>query len=331
MTSEPPRFRPKMYPAPEFPPRQPRLFARVPPAAFPPVMGLFGLGLALRRGAEALQLPAALPDALLGAVSLLWIFCLLAYGIKLARRPGVLVEDLRILPGRAGLNALVLSGLLFAATLVPLAPGAAKAVLFTFLALHAALALGMIRVLLTSPPEGRTVTPVWHLSFVGFIIGALSAVPLGLHDLATWILFGTMPVAAAIYAISLVQLIRRIPPAPLRPLLAIHLAPASLFATVAASLGMGQLALACAVLAGVILTALIFAGQWLTTAGFSALWGAFTFPLAAFVSALFALGLDVTATFALIPAVGLIPFVAFKVMQAWSKGALAAKTNAAEA
>lgn len=331
MTSEPPRFRPKMYPAPEFPPRRPRLFARVPPAAFPSVMGLLGLGLVLRRAAVELQFAPDLPDMFLGAVCLLWLFCLLAYGAKLARRPAVLIEDLRILPGRAGLAALVLSGMLVAAALVPLAPGLAKVVLFAFLALHGALALIMIRVLLTAPPEAREVTPVWHLSFVGFIIAGLAAVPLGLTQLATGVLYATIPVACAIWAISLVQLVRRIPPAPLRPLLAIHLAPASLFVTVAAGLEMRELALGFAGLAVLIVTGLIFAAQWMTKAGFSALWGAFTFPMAAFCGALFALGADVTATFILIPALGLIPMIAFKVLQSWAKGQLAAKTNAAEA
>ena len=331
MSDDPKNFRPRAYPAPEFPPRRPALFARVPPAAFPPVMGLFGLGLALRRAAVDLQFPGAIPDLLLGAVSLLWLFCLLAYAAKLGRRPGVLIEDLRVLPGRAGLNALTLSGLLFAATLLPFAPDAARIVLFVFLALHAGLALTILRLLLTGPPEGRDVTPVWHLAFVGFIIGALTAAPLGLTGLATAILYATMAVAAAIYAASAVQLIRRIPPAPLRPLLAIHLAPVSLFAMVAMLLGMDGLAMVSLGLAALVVTGLIFAAQWMTVAGFSPLWGAFTFPMAAFASALFAVGFDVTAGFVLIPALGLIPFVAVKVLKAWAAGTLAAKTNAAEA
>ena len=85
----------------------------------------------------------------------------------------------------------------------------------------------------------------------------------------------TVPVAVAIWAISAVQLIRRIPPAPLRPLLAIHLAPASLFASVAALAGQGWLAQGFAALAVILLLALIFSGRWITESGFSALWGAF--------------------------------------------------------
>ena len=43
--------RPRAYPAPEFPPRKPKLFARTPPAIFPSLLGLLGLGLAARKAA----------------------------------------------------------------------------------------------------------------------------------------------------------------------------------------------------------------------------------------------------------------------------------------
>ena len=52
MTDTPPQLskdrRPRMYPAPEFPPRKPKLFARTPPAIFPSLLGVLGLGLAYR-------------------------------------------------------------------------------------------------------------------------------------------------------------------------------------------------------------------------------------------------------------------------------------------
>jgi len=66
-------------------------------------------------------------------------------------------------------------------------------------------------------------------------------------------------------------------------------------------------------------------------AGFSALWAAFTFPLAAFASALFAVDLGATGTIVLALAAAGIPPILIKVLQAWAKGGLAAKTNAAEA
>ena len=48
-----------------------------------------------------------------------------------------------------------------------------------------------------------------------------------IRDRASALLWATLPIAALIWGISLAQLIGRIPPAPLRPLLAIHLAPVS--------------------------------------------------------------------------------------------------------
>ena len=69
----------------------------------------------------------------------------------------------------------------------------------------------------------------------------------------------------------------------------------------------------------------------ITASGFSALWGAFTFPLTAFCTALFSINLDVTAAIALAFTTGLVITVLIRVLRAWPKGQLAAKTNAAEA
>lgn len=91
-----------------------------------------------------------------------------------------------------------------------------------------------------------------------------------------------------------------------------------------------------AVLAGVIFTALLVSLRWLTESGFSPLWGAFTFPLAAFASALMlasggtgVLGLGAGVVLALATCV--VPVIAYKVLKMWPGGTLAAKTNAAEA
>ncbi|MDX5356906.1 MAG: tellurium resistance protein, partial [Rhodobacterales bacterium] len=246
-------------------------------------------------------------------------------------RPGVVAEDLRILPGRAGLTAANLSGMLLAAALVPYAPGLALGVLIAALVAHVLLGLTLLRLFLTGPEEARVITPVWHLTYVGYIIAPLSLIPLGYAGLAQGILYATIPVAVAIWAVSLYQIATRIPPAPLRPLLAIHLAPASLFATVAAMLGLGGLATGFLVLALAILLVLLAAGVWLTQSGFSALWGAFTFPIAACASALLVNGWQVSGLLVLAAATGIVVTIAVKVMQAWAKGGLAVKTNAAQA
>lgn len=320
-----------MFPPPEFPPHRPARFARMPPAVFPVILGLMGLGLALRRGLEAAGLPLGLAEAVLGAVSVLWAFAAFAYLAKMVRRPSVILDDLRVLPGRAGLAAGTMGALALAAVLAPYSVGLARGVLVAGLLAHLALMLAVLRVLAAMPPEGREVTPAFHLTFVGFIVGGLAAPAVGWPGLAVALLGATVPLAAMIWGVSVVQLIRRIPPAPLRPLLAIHLAPASLFATVAGLVGYSGPSLAFAALGGVILLALLASARWVLAAGFTPMWGSLTFPLAAFASALFVVGAEVVAMGVLAVAVGLVPWVAWRVVTLWGSGRLAAVTNAAEA
>lgn len=323
--------RPKAFPPPEFPPRRLPLFARMPPAVFPSVLGLLGLVLALKRATIAAGAGTGLVDLAMGLAAGLWLFCFVAYGIKLARRPSVVMEDLKILPGRAGLAAATVGGFAFVAVLGFFSKPIASGALVVAFALHTALVVLTLRALMAAPPEVRDVTPAWHLSFVGFIVGALAAVPLGWVTLATNILWVTMGIAVAIWLYSLWQLTRRIPPEPLRPLLAIHLAPASLFASVAGLLGMEPLAQAMVGLGLVLLIALLLSGRWITASGFSPLWGAFTFPLAAYASALMINGWIVAGGMVTAVALGVNLWIAVKVVQMWAKGSLAAKTNAATA
>lgn len=323
--------RPKHYPPPEFPPRRPALFARMPPAVFPVILGLCGLGLALRRGLEAAGLPVGLAEVVLGAVALLWAFAILAYGAKMARRVSVVFDDLRVLPGRAGLAAATMGAMALAAALVPVSVGFSRVMLVAGLVTHGALLLCWLRVLAGLPPEAREVTPVWHLTFVGFIVGGLAAPAVGWTGLAVALLWVTVPFALAIWGVSVVQLLRRVPPAPLRPLLAIHLAPASLFATVGGMAGVPVLPVVALAVGAVILLALVLSLRWVVESGFSAMWGAFTFPLVAYASALFVNGFDVAGMGVLAVAVGLVPWIAGRVFGMWGSGRLAAVTNAAEA
>lgn len=324
--------RPRRFPPPEFPPRRPALFAKTPPAVFPAILGLLGLGLALRRGLAGTALAEPV-EALNGAVLGLWVFAVVALLGKILRRPGVVVEDMKPLPGRAGLAAATMSGMVAASLIQPFVPGLAVALAMAALVLHGALAILLIIALLRLPPEAREVNPTWHLSFVGFIVGAVPLAASGWTGTAQTILLATMAAAAGIWGVSLAQLMRQIPPAPLRPLLAIHLSPAALFATVASLLGQPVLAQAFAGFGAVILLALIIFARWITVAGFSAMWGAFTFPLAAYASALIVTGgvFAVPGLGVLVAATLAIPPIAWNVLKLWPGGRLAAKTNAAEA
>lgn len=322
---------PPKFPAPDFPPRKLPLFARMPPAVFTVVFGLLGLSLALRRALDEVQLPQGAGDLVMGLALGLWLFCAVAYAIKIVRRPAVVGEELRTLPGRAGLAAASVGSLACAGVLGFFQPDLAKGMLIFGLGLQTVLAVLMIRSLLRAAPEGRIVTPVWHLAFVGSIVGALAAVPLGWERLAAGILWGTMPVALGIWGISAAQLVKRIPPAPLRPLLAIHLAPASLFASVAGLLGMTTLAQGMIMLGCAIFIALLVSGRWIIEAGFTPLWGAFTFPIAAFASALLINGWGLAGVLVTVLALGAVPVIAWRVLRMWPEGTLAAKTNAATA
>lgn len=329
--------RPRAYPAPEFPPRRPLLFARTPPAIFPVLLGLLGLGLALRRAVAALGLEAGpvggALEAALGALLVLWAFAALALLVKVLRRFSVLGEDMKVLPGRAGIAAASMSGMAASAVLVPYAPDLAYGLVIAALMAHGLFALVLVLTLFRLPPEARGISPAFHLSFVGFIVAAVPLAQLGHPEAAGEILLGTLPVAALIWGVSLGQLIRRIPPAPLRPLLAIHLAPAALFTTVASLTGQTVLAQSFAAVGAVLLIALVVSARWITEAGFSPLWGAFTFPLAAYATALLALGGHWEIPGLVLALVGLIviPVIAWKVLRLWPGNRLAQKTNAAEA
>ena len=311
------------------------LWRRTPPAIFPPIFGLFGLGLAWRAGAPLFGLPAGVAEMILGAVTLLYLFALVAWLAKPLRRPSAVLDELRVLPGRAGLASMSLSLMLLAAVLGPYSAGLASVVALTALGLHLLLAGLLVRVMLSGPPEGRVVTPVWHVSFVGFILFPFAALPLGFAALGQGIAILMMPFAGFVWLVSGWQLATRVPPAPLRPLLAIHLAPASVLAVVWAMLGAPVIAAVFAALAAAILLALVVMARWVMAAGFSPLWGAFTFPLAAFAAALLAVSdwapwLRVPAGLALVGATLVIPPIAVAVLRQWARGGLAAKTNAAQ-
>jgi tellurite resistance protein len=309
---------------------------RTPPALFAPIMGLFGVGLGWRAASGAFGVTPAIGDLILGATSLLFLFTLAAYLAKPLRRPAAFMEDLRVLPGRAGLSAASLCVMLFATVLAPYASGLATAVALLAFAVHVGVVVAIVLTILRGPEEGRVVTPVFHLSFVGFIIGGLAANALGHPDVARWLLWSLLLPAGLIWGFSARQLMTRVPPAPLRPLLAIHLAPASLFTLVAAGAGLDTAALAFSALAAAILVALLASAKWLTEAGFSPLWGAFTFPLAAFASALVTLSqgqgaMGVVGGVVLVVATLVVPLIAYRIFKLWPGGKLAAKTNAATA
>lgn len=171
------------------------------------------------------------------------------------------------------------------------------------------------------------------LSFVGFIVAAPAVIALRRDALALGLFYATVPIAGVIWGLSLAQILRRVPPAPLRPLLAMHLSPAALFAIVATAAGQDGPAMVFLAILAMLALVLAASFNWIGAAGFSPLWGAFTFPLAAGATALLiqggglawaGLGLGALA-------LGVVPTIAFRVLRLWPGGKLAARTNAAQA
>lgn len=317
-------------------PVPPGRFRRVPPAIFPPVLGLLGLALAWGGATRVFVLAPAPAQLLAGAAVALALFGLAAYAAKLARRPAVLAEELAILPGRAGVAAGVLSAHLAAALIGQYAPLLGRALLLVTIALHLAFLAVLIQVLRAGPAEQRRVTPVWHLSFTGPVVAAQAALLLGWPGLAALLVWPSLAVALAIWAVSARQFAAERVPAPLRPLLAIHLAPLALFGSVLTGLGHGAAGLGFGLLALALLGAGLFGGRWLLAAGPSPLWGAFTFPLAAtaglWVALHGAFGGWTTSAVALgtlTLATLVVPPVALMIWRDWNTGRLPARTNAA--
>jgi len=288
------------------------------------------LALGWRNASARFAVPVEAGDLLVGASTLLILFVLIAYAAKFMRRPGVAIDDLRILPGRAGLGAAVLCLYLLAIGLVPYAPDPARGVLILGMALHLLLGAAMFYVFATGPAEQRRVNPAWHLIFSGWVVAALGLATMGLTLAATWLFWAALSIAVAIWIMSLQQLAREKVPAPLRPLLAIHLAPAALLGSVAAGLGGEAIAYVFALLCGVGLVLFGLRSRWLLEAGFSPLWGALTFPLAATANLWLTLGdiWRIPGAIALVAATLIIPPIAIRIYKMWAKGELALKTGA---
>lgn len=307
-----------------------------PPAIFAPIVGAIGLGVVWMRAGPELGVGGS-PGLVIFAIAVsIYLFFLGLYGAKLVVRAGVLIEDLRIAAGRPGLTASTLSAMLTAAGVVQFAPLAAEMLLFAALLGHGALVCLFVRELYVGGSSIREVTPAWHLFFVGFIVGSQAAALLGLASLALGLLTMTFLFALAIYGASLDAGQRAALPAPMRPMLAIHLAPLSLFGTTAVMLGLSTLGHAFAIAATGVAAYLLVRLRWIVAAGFGPSWAAFTFPPVAYAGVLLMLSETLPlyrwmGGIALLLATLLVPLILARLLVFWARGDLARMTGSARA
>lgn len=293
------------------------------------------MGITWRAGHDLFGAPAAVAELILGSVSLLFIFFSVSYLAKLRLRRGVLLEDLRPLPGRIGLAALTMGTMLFGAALVPYTPVAAGLILTVGLGFHLLLIFYVLVQLVRRPDIIGPVSPALYLVFAGVAVSPVAAIPLGRDLFVQGILYYSTAAAFVILVLTLPGMFRRTTPAPLRPLHVIHLAPVSLIAAGAAHTGQGCLALAALGWACLLFFVLLCRLRWIVSAGFSPFWGSFTFPVAAFAGAWVAIhshtefGVPpVVPGCAIILATLVIPPIAYRILRQWADGSLAARTNA---
>lgn len=308
-----------------------------PPAIFPVILGTLGVGMAWRNAAKFMGVADWLGELILGGGVVLFVVAFAAYLTKFARRPSCLTEDLRTIPGRAGLSAMGMSMMLVAGALWPYWPRLALITLALSVALHVFTGAMIIAVLRPLPLAARQMTPAWHLAFVGPIVAALMMLPMGLGQLAEIIFVISLVLAITIWIGSVIIYQNAgWPPPTLRPLLAIHLGPSALLGLVAAGLGFTGLSTAFLAVSLIMFAALLLRVFWLTEAGFTPFWGAFTFPLAAFASQLVIGSVWYPALYwgaiaAIAVATLAVPPIVAQVARMWIKGSLATKSNAARA
>ncbi len=319
-------------PPPPLPPKV-ALFHRVPPAIFPPVFGLMGLGVAWRQAVGVFGLNSAPVETALGAITLLFAYCVTAYSAKAVFRPGAVGEDLRTLPGRTGLSALALGLMAEALILAPYLPGVATGLLMLGVAGLAVIAAVVLKGRIQGADPSGPPTPAMHLVFVGFIVAVLPGAALqAVLPVLPWVVWYAALASLVVAFWTFGPLVRGTAPAPLRPLQTIHLAPPALISTGALLTGQVLLAQIALALACVVALLLLLRLRWMVEAGFSGFWSAFTFPVAGFAGALLGfadwLPAWVAGGVVLIAATLCVPVIAYKVLKLWATGLLAAKTNA---
>ncbi len=334
---------PYFPPPPTLPPKV-GPFRRVPPAVFPAVLGLLGLVMAWKTGVRIFPVPSAPVEIAEGMVFLLFLFFVVAYGVKLVLRPGAVVEDLNTLPGRTGLAAMALGFLVLATLFSPRnrfdGPMGSAAVSATCLSIGAGLLLAIALYVgfhrLRGTDQAGPPTPAMHLVFAGFVLIPGSALPLGVS--LTWIealSLYCLIAAVCVSVLTIKSLVTLEGAPPLRPLQAIQLAPPAFLATTFVMTGHSIFAALSLVWATSVALLLLFRLRWLTEGGFSGFWSAFTFPATAFAGALLHQGqlsgneaAPVAGGLVLIATTLYVPVIAYRILKLWAAGTLAVKTNA---
>ncbi|MBJ2153283.1 hypothetical protein [Paracoccus sp. IB05] len=336
MSQDPAGFRPKRFPAPEFPPRQTRLFARTPPVIFTALAGLMSVPLVLREVLIATDLPVAAADMAAGILLAFWLFCTFALTVRIVQLPSVITDDFRVIVSRNGLFSAMISGMIAGQLIRPLWPAISLGLTLVALVAHLGLALVFFTLAWRNRREARPHSWAWQDPGMQLICaGPLVAVPALIGQGWTGAALGLsalclVPASLALLA-GLVALLREQTPAPLRPMLVLHLAPVALCAIVALDFGQETLAAVLGLTALLMLFVMVAAVGWLSRAGFTPIWGSAIWPIVLVADSLAQGGATGTSAAVLLAVSVFAAVVCWRIFRLWPKGRLADMTNTGEA
>lgn len=315
--------------------------ARVPAPVFAPAMGVAGLGLCWRSGAEALPgaVPHGIGEGILASSGVLLAMAVTLYAAKLVRHTAAAWSDLTH-PAQAGLlGQLPVALLLLAEAALPHARPLAAALTMAGAVLGAGLMLVLARGWLLRRHTLEQLGPAWLIPSIALLMVPLVGTRLGAEE-ASWAMFSAGLFAWLAMLPPLAgRLVFHDPlPARAQPTLAILMAPPAVAFLAYLALrdtgaepprldGIARVLFYVAVATAVLVAALL---PRLIRPPFALSWWAFTMPVAAMVLALFAYA-DLTgrASFVIASVVGLgvvtlsTGFVAVRTVLALVSGRLA--------
>jgi tellurite resistance protein len=258
-----------------------RSLAHLPLPLLAVPLGLGGLGLAWRQAGFAW-----VGEPLMALTGFAWVLILVLHAARALRHPEAALADWRN-PVRCGfVGAASIGMMLTAAALLPHAPALARALLLPAVVLHLAIGLLLLARVLRGEGSPAMLVPPLMIPLVGNVLAPLFLVPLGLPMLG-WMLFGVgMLLWLGLQPLLLGRLFEAALPPPMRPSLAILLAPSAVGALAVDALGGPAPAfLALYGLAAFTFALLLMVLRPMLRAGFSIGYWGFTFPLAAFTTA----------------------------------------------
>lgn len=217
---------------------------------------------------------------------LAWLTILALHMARAMRHREAALADWRN-PMRCGfVGAASIGMMLTAAAIMPYGPGFARGLLLVGIVLHLGIGLALLARVLRGEGGSAMLVPPLMIPLVGNVLAPIFCVPLGLPMLG-WMLFGVgMLLWLALQPLLLGRLFEAPLPPPLRPSLAILLAPSAVGALALDALAAPLPAyLALYGLAAFTFALLLMVLRPMLGAGFTLGYWGFTFPLAAFTSA----------------------------------------------